>query len=396
MAETGLEDLHETQERLQAVIESSPLAIMEVDLVTRVIRWNAAAERTFGWSREEMLGQPGLPMVPPAKQAEHLELVARVRAGEAYTGFETVRQRKDGTLFDVAMAAAPVRDGSGRVVSHVVVYSDITEEKRQRAAVAAGEERLRAVIDASPVAIAEVDLETRVTRWNPAAEQIFGWPSDEMIGESGARLVPPSRQADFEQLVAMVRSGQPYTGFETVRQRKNGSLVDVEISAAPVRDGSGRVVSHMVVFGDITERKRQEAELHRLNAELEARLEDLAASRARIVSAADAERRRLERNLHDGAQQRLVTLSLSLRLALTTLAKDPGAARELLDGATQSSPTRSRSCGSSRGASTRRCSRTAASARRSNRSRAACRCPSRSQKSPRSGSPSRSRRRRTT
>jgi signal transduction histidine kinase len=134
-------------------------------------------------------------------------------------------------------------------------------------------------------------------------------------------------------LVAKVRGGEAYTGFETVRQRKDGTLVDVEISAAPVRDAAGRVVSHMVVFGDITERKAQEAELHRLNAELQARLEDLAASRARIVSAGDAERRRLERNLHDGAQQRLVTLSLSLRLALTKLETDPEAARALLQSA---------------------------------------------------------------
>jgi signal transduction histidine kinase len=90
----------------------------------------------------------------------------------------------------------------------------------------------------------------------------------------------------------------------------------------------------MVAYTDITERKAQEAEVHRLNAELQARLEDLAASRARIVTAGDVERRRLERNLHDGAQQRLVSLALSLRLALAKLGSDdPVAARALLAGA---------------------------------------------------------------
>ena len=83
----------------------------------------------------------------------------------------------------------------------------------------------------------------------------------------------------------------------------------------------------MVAYTDITERKAQDAEVHRLNAELHARLEDLAASRARIVAAGDVERRRLERNLHDGAQQRLVTLSLALRLAIAKLDSDPAAAR---------------------------------------------------------------------
>ena len=121
-----------------------------------------------------------------------------------------------------------------------------------------------------------------------------------------------------------------FNDYETVRQRKDGTLVDVSIAAAPVRDGSGRVAGNMVAYTDITERKAQEAEVHRLNAELHARLDELAASRARIVTAGDVERRRLERNLHDGAQQRLVSISLSLRLALAKLESDPAAVRGAL------------------------------------------------------------------
>jgi PAS domain S-box-containing protein len=113
------------------VIESSPLAIIEVDLESRVIRWNRAAEHIFGWTRDEMLGRPATPMVPPSKQAEEEELVARVRAGESYTGHQTIRRRKDGTLFGVTMAAAPVRDATGPLVSHVVVY-DTTPEGNQQ------------------------------------------------------------------------------------------------------------------------------------------------------------------------------------------------------------------------------------------------------------------------
>jgi signal transduction histidine kinase len=89
----------------------------------------------------------------------------------------------------------------------------------------------------------------------------------------------------------------------------------------------------MVAYTDITERKAQEAEVHRINDELRARLDELAASRARIVTAGDTERRRLERNLHDGAQQRLVALSLSLRMALGRLESDPATAGAILAGA---------------------------------------------------------------
>ena len=178
----------------------------------------------------------------------------------------------------------------------------------------AGEERLNAVIAAAPVAVLEVDLETCVRRWNEAAERIYGWRAEEVLGRP-VPFVPPEQQVEFEWLLGRVRAGNAYTGFETVRRRKDGSLVDVEIAAAPVRDESGEIVSHMVVFTDITERKHVERELQ--------------ASRARAVEVGDAERRRLERNLHDGAQQRLVSLSLELGLLERRFEGDPEAQRAI-------------------------------------------------------------------
>jgi PAS domain S-box-containing protein len=221
------------------------------------------------------------------------------------------------------MAAAPVQDEDGHVVSHLVLYNDISAVKQQEA-------RLQALIDSSPVALVEFALDTRVRLWNPAAERIFGWTGEEILGMGGLPMAPASRRTESVELFAKVRAGESLNDFETIRQRKDGTLVDVSIAAAPIRDGSGRVLGNMVAYTDITERKAQEAEVHRLNAELHARLEELAASRARIVAAGDVERRRLERNLHDGAQQRLVTLSLSLRLAAQKLDSDPVAARAAL------------------------------------------------------------------
>jgi signal transduction histidine kinase len=151
-----------------------------------------------------------------------------------------------------------------------------------------------------------------------------------MIGRGGLPMAPPGQRDETEDMFARVRAGEAVNDYETVRRRKDGTLVAVSIAAAPVRDGSGRIVSNMVAYTDITERKAQEAEVHRLNAELHDRLADLAASRARIVTAGDVERRRLERNLHDGAQQRLVALALSLRLARARLEADPATARSIL------------------------------------------------------------------
>jgi PAS domain S-box-containing protein len=214
-------------------------------------------------------------------------------------------------------------EANGRLVSHVVVYNDISESTQQ-------EKRLQALIDSSPLALVEFAPDTSIRLWNPAAERIFGWSHEEMLGRGGLPMAPASRRAESEELFARVHAGESLNDYETVRQRKDGKLVDVSIAAAPITDESGRVLGNMVAYTDITERKAQDAEVHRLNAELHARLEELAASRARIVAAGDLERRRLERNLHDGAQQRLVALSLSLRLALTKLDSDPAAARAVL------------------------------------------------------------------
>jgi PAS domain S-box-containing protein len=176
-------------------------------------------------------------------------------------------------------------------------------------------------------------MDTRIRLWNPAAERIFGWTREEMLGRGGLPMAPPAQRAEAEALFARVLGGEQLNDYQTERLRKDGALVPVSIAAAPVRDGAGRVVGNLVAYTDISERAAHAAEVHRLNDELRARLTELAASRARIVTAGDVERRRLERNLHDGAQQRLVSLALSLRLARAKLDADPATARTLLDGA---------------------------------------------------------------
>ena len=106
------------REELQALIDASPLALVEFGLDTRIRLWNRAAERIFGWTREEMIGRGGLPMAPPGKRAESEELFARVAAGESVNDLETVRMRKDGSLVAVSIAAAPVRGETGRRDRH--------------------------------------------------------------------------------------------------------------------------------------------------------------------------------------------------------------------------------------------------------------------------------------
>src|SRR5262245_45872974 len=142
--------------RLQTVFDASPVAIVEVDLAARVRLWNPAAERIFGWPADAILGQP-VPYVPPGRQFEFDETVALVRAGKAFTGLETVRRRRDGTLVDVELSAGPVYDGDGTVIGHMALFHDIGERKQQAEEARASGERLRAVNEASHVPIAWPD-----------------------------------------------------------------------------------------------------------------------------------------------------------------------------------------------------------------------------------------------
>jgi PAS domain S-box-containing protein len=323
-----LEDLVRTEERLHAVIESSPLAIMELDLETRVIRWNPAAEQILGWAEEEMLGRTDLPMVPASKQEESDRLAAQVRSGQAYSDVETVRRCKDGTLIDVAVAAAPVRDSSGRVVSHMVVYSDISERKRQEA-------RLAEAQELAHIGSWERDLASNRIVWSDELCRLWGrepGQAPESFEEYVASIHPDDRELVKQTVHHAFTERTPFA-FEHRIRRPDGSVRWIFSRGQLDTDDAGRPTAMRGTAQDVTERKLYEAELHRLNAELQARLDDLAASRSRIVTAGDVERRRLERNLHDGAQQRLVTLSLSLQLVLDKLDDEPGEARELLAGA---------------------------------------------------------------
>ena len=238
---------------------------------------------------------------------------------------------------------------------------DVTERERREADLRSSEERLRAAIDASPVAIVEYALDDRITRWNPAAERIFGWTAEEVVGGL-AKHQPPGREEELAELFRRVRSGEVYMSVESRRVRKDGAYIDVEISAAPIRDAAGNVLSHMALFADISERKRHEEEVH--------------ASRARIVQAGDDARRVLERNLHDGAQQRLVSLSLTLRLAEKRLETGPRRRASSSPARARSWRARSRTCASWRAGSIRPCSPTAGWTRRSTPSRRARPCRS--------------------
>jgi PAS domain S-box-containing protein len=312
-------ELGRERDFLRNVADATPSLLVVVDRDGTVTgnSVNKSFERTIGWSESAMLGRSFFEIVQPEDES-----LARIGISAAFAGSEPEEQvsrwrtRNDGERI-IAWTATPIVDLTGRGLA-LVCGVDVTERERREADLRSSEERLRAAIDASPVAIVEYALDDTITRWNPAAERIFGWTSEQVVGGL-AKHQPPGRTEELAELFRRVRAGEVYTSVESQRVRKDGAYIDVEISAAPIRDAAGNVLSHMALFADITDRKRHEEEMH--------------ASRARIVQAGDEARRVLERNLHDGAQQRLVSLSLTLRLAERRLTEQPAEARELVSGA---------------------------------------------------------------
>jgi len=202
------------------------------------------------------------------------------------------------------------------------------EQERRLHQLRASEQRMRALLDAIPDNMYRVDREGRYLDHSAAIPEDLVLPPEELNRSSIPEVLPaPVAEILMDGVRRALETGTIVT-VEYRIQRSRG-LRDVE--SRIVRSGEDEVV---IIVRDITERKQAEAELDRLQSELRTRLAELQASRARIVEAGDAERRRLERNLHDGAQQRLVALSLSLRLARSRVRQDPDAADELLGGAT--------------------------------------------------------------
>jgi PAS domain S-box-containing protein len=144
----------------------------------------------------------------------------------------------------------------------------LEEQKRADEMLRETSESLRALIEASPVAIVELDTEENVRTWNPAATRMFGWTPPEVLGRPYP-ILPDDRRAEYRSLFDRYARGQPLAGFETQRQRKDGTLVDVELSGAPLIGADGRLTGTMGVITDITQRKRLE-ELLRESQKMEA------------------------------------------------------------------------------------------------------------------------------
>src|SRR5204862_6834931 len=123
----------QTSRLLASIIETSDDAIVSKDTNGIVTSWNNGAERVFGYTADEMIGKPIMTLVPPDRHDEEPEILERIRRGERFDHYETVRQRKDGRLVDISLTISPLKDAAGKVVGASKIARDITERKQAQA-----------------------------------------------------------------------------------------------------------------------------------------------------------------------------------------------------------------------------------------------------------------------
>jgi two-component system, cell cycle sensor histidine kinase and response regulator CckA len=258
------EFVSESEALTRSVVYTAVDGIVTIDEQGIVQSFNPAAERLFGYSAEQVVGRNVSMLMPSPDRERHEEYVGRyLETGEKKIigiGRETVGLRSDGTEFPIELAVSETMLPGRRLFTGIV--HDITQRKLAEAVLEETNAKLQAVIETSPVAVVLLDFEGKVLNWNPAAERIFGWTAAEAIG-CFLPAIPEDARDEFLQSLALACEGQPAVGIERRRLRKDGSLVDVAVWNAPLRNSAGDAVAVLGVSVDITQRKQLEEQFRR-------------------------------------------------------------------------------------------------------------------------------------
>ena len=252
------------QARLAAIVESSEDAIIGKTLEGIITSWNAAAERIYGYTAEEMIGQPITTLLPPTRSGESAELLLRLRQGEPIRHFETTRLTKLGREIDVSLTLSPIPDSAGRVIGASTIARDITTQKQAEESLRESEERFRTTIENNLNAIyilqSERDKEGQIVEFrfvevNPKAESEMSMSRAELIGQGICELFSINEAGGFfAQYVQVVETGQP---------------LEQDYYIPPGYPGTGWYHHQVVLLGDgvmihnlnITKRKQAELAL---------------------------------------------------------------------------------------------------------------------------------------
>src|SRR5215217_3497359 len=259
----------QARSRLAAIVESSDDAILSKTLDGIVTSWNRGAQEIYGYSTEEIVGKPIFVLAPPDRYNEISNILERVRRGEHIDHYETVRLKKDGDRINVSITVSPITNSVGNVVGASTIARDITERKRAEEAVEQSELLYRTVIEQATENIFLVEVDTRrIVESNPAFQKTLGYAEEELRSLTLYDIVAADRKSIDMNIQRSLEQMRRSIGERKYR-RKDGSLVDVEVSASIVLRNGRKTLC--IVAHDVTERKKNE-EMQRFLAEAGASL----------------------------------------------------------------------------------------------------------------------------
>ena len=251
------ENLALGESHFRQMLDAMPAAVYITDAAGVITYYNEAAAAL--WGHRPVLGQSqwcgswklywpdGRPL--PHDQCP---MAMALREGRPNRGLEVVAERPDGLRVPFMPYATPLHDESGALVGAVNMLVDLTDHKRaeERA------QRLASIVEFSDDAIISKDLDGVITSWNRGAERLFGYTAEDAIGRPITILIPPDRQNEEPAILDRIRHGELVDHYETVRRRKDGSLVDISLTVSPIKNAEGRIVGASKIARDISDRKR--------------------------------------------------------------------------------------------------------------------------------------------
>jgi len=252
--EEAFAEMGRQKELLATTLRSIGDAVVTTDTQGLVTSLNEAAEKLTGWKGPEAAGQPlqrVFRLINELSRQPVENPVDKVLRLGTVTGLanHTLLLSKDGRELPIDDSAAPIRQPGGQLIGVVLVFRDVTEQRKAQESRA----RLAAIIQYSGDAIFTKNLDGIIQTWNAGAERLFGYKPEEIIGKPITILFPPDRLTEEDQIIARLRKGQPSERIETVRVAKDGRHIPVSLSVSPLRDNEGQIIGASKIVHDITD-----------------------------------------------------------------------------------------------------------------------------------------------
>jgi PAS domain S-box-containing protein len=285
--------------RHTAIVESAQDAIISKNLEARITTWNACAERIFGYTEEEAVGQPITIIIPPYLQDEENEILTRLKAGGRIEHYETKRLTKTGTEVDVSLTIGPIKDATGCVVGFSKIAHEITERKRAEEELQESQEKFRSVFRDAGIGMVIVSPDGRFLAANKAFCECLGYTEEELRARTVESVTFKEDWPSFSQkLREAVAEGRNFQWFEKRCLHKGGRIVNTETSASLIRSKDGAPRYFVAEVLDVTSRIQAQLALSEMTRKL--------------IEAQEQERARIGRELHDDINQRLSMLAVEL------------------------------------------------------------------------------------